>query len=158
MYLLNSRNIFAYLFVLDERDNTIGYSEGWDANVSKAATHQRAGPFMEIAWLIWWCQLWCYFRDIMSYPSVPWYKTKKKGHQILFSQVPSFSILVGPLILLNAVRNGRFGWGWLSNPSWTFTAALNWAWVSCMVPQCIETEWLWKYWASFCVTPGTFAL
>ena len=96
---------------------------------------------MEIVWYIWWHQLWCHFRDKRSNPSVPRYKTKKKGHtllnQILFCQVPSFSILVGPLFLLNAVRHGRFGGGWLLNPSWTFTAALNWAWISYMVPQCI---------------------
>ena len=44
--------------------------------------------------------------------------------------------LVGPLVLLNAVKNGRFSWSWLSNPSWACTVALNWAWVSYMVPQC----------------------
>ena len=47
---------------------------------------------------------------ILVYPGI---KQKKKGHellnQILFCLVPSFSILVGPLILLNAVRNGHFG-------------------------------------------------
>ena len=52
------------------------------------------------------------FRDIGSNPSVSGYKTKK-GHkflnQILVCQLPSFSILVGSLILLNAVRNSRFG-------------------------------------------------
>ena len=51
-------------------------------------------------------------------------------------QVPCSSILVGQLILLNVVRFGRFGGGWLSNPSWTFTAALNWAWQSYLATQC----------------------
>ena len=64
---------------------------------------------------------------------------KKKGHkfinQILFCKVPSFSILGVPLFLLNVVRISCFGGGWLSNPNWTSTEALNWAWVSYMVPQ-----------------------
>ena len=60
----------------------------------------------------------------------PRYKTKNKGHKflnkILTCKVPSSSILVGPLVLLTAVRNGRFAEGWLSKPSSISTAALNW--------------------------------
>ena len=59
----------------------------------------------------------------------PQYQTKKKRHKflnkILTCQVPSSSILVGPLVLLTAVRDGRFAKGWLSNPNSISTAALN---------------------------------
>ena len=67
----------------------------------------------------------------MSHPRVPRCETKKKRHgflnKTLACQVPSFSIIVGPLVLLNAARNGCFAGGWLSNPSSIFIAALNWA-------------------------------
>ena len=61
---------------------------------------------------------------------VPKYKMLKKCTEFLNKisscRVPSFSILVEPLILLNAVRNGHFDRGRLSFSSPTFTAALNW--------------------------------
>ena len=72
-----------------------------------------------------------HFKGHKESPRVPQYKTKKKCHaflnKILACQVPSSSILVGPLVLLKAVRNGRFDGGWLSNLSLIFNAALNWA-------------------------------
>ena len=95
---------------------------------------------MKTPWKIWWRLLWCHFRDIRSHPRTTRYKTKKKGHtflnKILVCHVPSFSIQVGRVILLIAVRNGRFGGGWLSTPSSTFATGTSLVWLSCIVPQC----------------------
>ena len=71
-----------------------------------------------------------------KYNTLVWNKNKchKVPKQIVSCKVSSSSILVGQLNLLNV---GRFGGGCLSDQCWTFKAALNWAWVSYVVTQCI---------------------
>ena len=56
---------------------------------------------------------------------VPRYKTKQ--NKTISCQGPSSSIIVGPVVWLNAVSKGCFAGCWLSNPSSVFTAGLNWA-------------------------------
>ena len=77
-------------------------------------------------------------------------KAPKFLNQILSCQVHSFSILVyfRLLILQIAVRNVCFGGGRITNPSCTFTAALNLAWVSYLVTQCNERPGNWSCYIS----------
>ena len=54
-------------------------------------------------------------RVTLGYPSIK--KHNKFLNKILASKVPRSPIIVGQLVSINAVRNGRLGGGWLSNPN-----------------------------------------
>ena len=63
--------------------------------------------------------------------------------KILSCQGPSTSLLDRRWFLLNTVRNGNFGRGWLSNKIFIFRAAINWAKISFLPTQCIAFKVHW---------------
>ena len=76
----------------------------------------------------------------MSVPRVPWSKTKKKCHgflsKIIAFQMPSSSVLVSRLVVLNAIRNDPYAGVRFSNQSSIIKAGSYLDRISYVGPQC----------------------
>ena len=78
------------------------------------------------------------FKDRRSHPRVPGKNKKNSGpflNKIQACKVPTNYFLVGLLVLLITVGNGRFSGSWLPNPIYIFTAANKWAGISYLDTQ-----------------------